>query len=307
MCVDIVVVNWNAANLLKECIGSLIQYRSSLVSRIVVVDNGSTDGSERFLDQQENVVLIRANENLGFAKACNLGASYCKSEFILFLNPDAKIYSDTLYNVKNYMCKPENAKVGICGVQLYDEYGRLARSSSRFPSVKGFMAHSLGITKIFPGLGDAMSEWDHKNTRIVDQVIGAFFFVRRKVFLELDGFDEQFFVYFEEVDFAYRANKIGWISVYLSNVKAFHVGGGVSDQVKAKRLFYSRRSRILYAYKHFDRISILITLISTLLFEPVVRTIAAIGKRSYAQIKENLYAYRMLYHWFYVNKFGEKK
>ena len=88
MCIDIVIVNWNAGLLVKECIDSIIKYKGALVSKIVVVDNNSSDDSSNFLDNYTEVNLIRASENLGFSKACNLGASYCDAEFILFLNPD---------------------------------------------------------------------------------------------------------------------------------------------------------------------------------------------------------------------------
>jgi len=305
--IDIVIVNWNAGFLIKECIDSIIKFKSSSVSKIIVVDNNSTDGSENFLDNYADVTLIRAGENLGFGKACNLGASLCQAEFILFLNPDTQLRSCTLSKVLRYMHEEENAKVGICGVQLFDERDQVARSCSRAPSAGALLAHAIGMTKIFPSFGDAMREWDHSCTRIVDQVIGAFFLVRRNLFLSLDGFDERFFVYFEEVDFSVRAKNMGWYSVYFSDAEAFHLGGGTSYQVKAKRTFYSMRSRIQYAFKHFSVPSVLIVLFVTLCIEPISRSVFALSKGSIVSFKENLRAYNMLYSWFFRFKFGEKK
>ena len=85
-----------------------------------------------------------------------------------------------------------------------------------------------------------MTEWAHDNTRTVDQVMGAFFFVRRNVFEALGGFDERFFVYYEDMDFAVRASELGWSSVFLSTVQAFHRGQGTTDTATARRMFFSR-------------------------------------------------------------------
>ena len=96
-----------------------------------------------------------------------------------------------------------------------------------------------------------VSEWAHDETREVDQVMGAFFFVRRSVFEALGGFDERFFVYFEDMDFAVRARERGWRSVYLATAQAFHRGQGTTERAVPRRMFYFARSRILYARKHF--------------------------------------------------------
>ena len=297
MCVDVVIVNWNAGRLLYECVESVIYHGGTSVSKIIVVDNNSSDNSIESIKHFSQVNLIEVQENLGFGKACNLGAGHSESDFILFLNPDARIYADTLEKVLAFMETEENSKVGICGVQLHNENGDVARSSSRFPSLKGILSHSIGLSKIFPFLGSAMSEWDHLNTKTVDQVIGAFFFVRQSIFQELKGFDEQFFVYFEEVDFSFRAKQLGWNSVFFVGAQAFHVGGGVSQQVKSKRLFYTMRSRIQYTFKHFKLIKIILILFATIFIEPVSRIVFSIFNRSLTSIKETLIAYSMFYKW----------
>jgi GT2 family glycosyltransferase len=252
------------------------------------------------------VNLIQAHKNLGFGKACNIGASYCNSDFILFLNPDARIYPDTLKNVLIFMSAKENSNIGICGVQLENESGEIARSSSRFPTITGLLSHCTGLSKLFPSLGCPMSEWDHSATKIVDQVIGAFFLVRQHIFVELNGFDEQFFVYFEEVDFSFRAKNHGWLSIYFAGTRAFHVGGGVSQQVKAHRLFYSWRSRLQYACKHFNLAKLIIVLFGTLFIELLSRVTLSAMNRSSASLKETFKAYALLYEWLFHHQFGEK-
>jgi GT2 family glycosyltransferase len=122
-----------------------------------------------------------------------------------------------------------------------------------------------------------MTDWDHKTSRPVDQLIGAFFLTRRALFEHLGGFDERFFVYFEEVDFSYRAWKQGWQSYYLSEATAYHRGQGTTDRIKGLRLFYSLRSRIQYAHKHFGRPRAVALAFGSLCIEPWSRL--ALGLR----------------------------
>lgn len=298
MKIDIIVVNWNAGDQLRACLRSIARYGANLASQVIVVDNDSTDGSvDQLNDFNLPLAIIRNRANLGFGKACNLGARQASSDYLLFLNPDAALLRDTLSRTLAHMQDPANARVGICGVQLLDEAGKVARTSARFPSVLGFMVHATGLDRGFPRLGHFMAEWDHSQTRRVDQVIGAFFLVRRALFEELKGFDERFFVYFEEVDFSRRAYQVGWLTTYLADAQAFHAGGGTSNQVKARRLFYALRSRLLYAFKHFSWLGAVGVLLVTLLLEPLTRSVLAVFRRSWSGLKETWCGYGMLWWW----------
>ena len=188
MNIDIVIVNWNSGKLLYECVDSIITNGGYSVSKIIVVDNKSTDNSFELIKEFTSVKFIQAKKNLGFGRACNLGAKHSDSEFILFLNPDTRIYPDTLQKVLTFMLSKENSKVGICGVQLHNESGEIARSNSRFPSFKGILSHSMGLSKVFPILGNKMTEWDHLSTKKVDQVIGAFFFEKGQILRRLENY-----------------------------------------------------------------------------------------------------------------------
>ena len=306
--ITIIIVNWNSGQYLRQCIESISLISGQFINKIIVVDNASKDESIRDIEKFNNVKLINAGFNLGFGRACNLGAREASnSKYLLFLNPDATLSVDVLAKTMDYMEGPNAAHIGICGVQLIDAVGHISRSCSRFPSAGIFTAHSLGINKILPGLGQPMMEWDHLTTREVDQVIGAFFLVRKNVFDQLNGFDERFFVYFEEVDFSYRACQKGWLTTYLAEAQAFHVGGGVSSQVKAHRLFYLLRSRLLYALKFFTPFSILITFFFTVFIEPVSRLTLVFRSFSFVKIKEVVIAYGLLYHWLAISIFKKHK
>ena len=297
--IDIVIVNWNSGKLIQSCIESINKNHDGVIKNIIVVDNGSTDGSDSYLENFLSVKLIRAKSNLGFAKACNLGAQYTTNEFILFLNPDTVIYPDTFLRVLNFMSQPKQRTYGICGIQLIDEDKKVLQHCSRIPTANSLIFHALGLDRVFPRLGYVMGEWDHLTTQEVDHVIGAFYFVRRLVFERLNGFDERFFVYLEDIDFSLRAQKLGWGCIYFSDAQAHHLCGGSSRKIKSKRLFYSVRSRLLYAYKHFSLFNSLKISIITMTVEPLTRVIWAARLMSFESLKESIIAYGYLLIWIY--------
>ena len=295
--IDIIVINWNAGDQLFNCISSIEKFGMPYVAKTIVVDNGSTDSSINTIKNTPNVEVIYADHNLGFGKACNLGAQHLKSEYLLFLNPDAALYKNTLLTAMAFMQDPINAEVGICGVQLIDESDNVSKSCTRFPIAMGFVFHAIGIDRLLPKLGHFMAEWSHDETREVDHIIGAFFLVRRVVFDDIGGFDERFFVYLEDLDFSKRARISGWRSFYIAEAQAFHAGGGTSNQIKAKRLFYSLRSRLLYSFKHFNFLGACAVLLTTLLVEPLSRSILALARLSWPALKETWAGYAMLWKW----------
>lgn len=295
--IDIVTVNWNAGPQLKDCIESVLAHSHGKVSRIIVVDNGSTDGSADVLESLPGVDVIRAGENLGFAAACNKGAEVCGSPYLLFLNPDTRVEANSFTEPLAFMEDPRNAKVGICGIQLVDEDGVVSPTCSRFPTLARLTSSALGLEKLpgFKASGMKMVEWGHRKSSKVDQVMGAFFLIRREVFDACDGFDDRFFVYFEEVDLAFRAAQSGWGCWYLAEARAFHAGGGTSRQVKAKRLFYSLRSRLLYGFKHFVGWRSWFLVGVTGLMEPVTRTVWCSFRGDWEGVAQTWSAYKMLW------------
>src|SRR5687767_10511829 len=247
---DVVIVNWNAGKQLSDCLKSIkMACRESVfhLSTCIVVDNASTDGSTDQLGTYPfPLTVIKNQENRGFAYACNQGAKSGKAEFILFLNPDVRLFPDSLAKALAFMAGPKNERVGILGIQLVDEEGVIQRNVARFPTPKSLFYQMLGLDRLWPKQYPThfMTDWDHLESREVDQVQGSFFLVRRKVFDELQGFDERFFMYFEDLDFAFRTKRAGWKVYYLADVQSFHHGGGTSHQVKARRLFHVLYSRM---------------------------------------------------------------
>ncbi len=299
---DIIIVNWNSGAHLRNCLESLTGMKRDgfILDQLVVVDNGSTDGSMSRLDDLGLPFRIISNdENRGFGAACNQGAADSTADYLLFLNPDTSLFPDSLARPVAFMEQPEGSRIGITGIQLLNDRGEVTRSCAHFPSLGRYFVLMLGLNHIFPGSfgGHFMTEWDHGDSREVEHVMGAFFLTRRSLFEDLQGFDERFFVYVEDLDFSLRAARAGWPSYYLADARASHTGGGASRQVKAARLFYSLRSRILYGFKHFSTPSAALLMLGTLTIEPLSRIALAMLHRSAREIVETTQGYAMLMRW----------
>lgn len=296
----IVIVNWNSGTQLRECLASVSVSGSKLsadsaLQNVVVVDNGSTDGScEDLLVRHGRLTVIRNEANRGFAAACNQGAAGLCSDLILFLNPDTRLFEDSLAIPLTHLAEPAHGRTGIAGIQIVDETGRVDRTCARFPTAGHFARQALAIDRLWPAMGHAMREWNHLDSRPVDQVIGAYFLIRRALFEQLGGFDERFFVYFEEVDLALRARQVGWRSMYFADAQVFHKGGGTSDQVKARRLFYSLRSRLRYGRKHFSLPQRVALVLVTTVLEPLSRVLHLGVTGRWREIGHVAHAYLLL-------------
>ena len=267
---------------------------------VIIVDNASSDDSlaqvEAIHEFPFMVKFVRNDANHGFAKACNQGARLSTSDYVLFLNPDAALYADTLPKVVSFMQDVANSQIGICGVQLLDKTGQPGTAAARFPTLGVLVGKITGLSLVIPRW--IPSHLMHPSELIgnctVDQIIGAFFLIRRHVFEQCSGFDERFFVYYEEVDLALRAKSLGYSSFYLASVNAFHSGGGTTQSVKALRLFYSLRSRIIYAKKHYNNWQFWTLITLTLSVEFGLRMSHEAFKCSVAGLGETFSGYFML-------------
>jgi N-acetylglucosaminyl-diphospho-decaprenol L-rhamnosyltransferase len=281
--VDIVIVNWNSQTLLRECVAALEGSTIAEQLKVVVVDNASTDGSSNGLKAGRASLEVAHNAtNRGFAAACNQGAERGRSRFVLFLNPDVRVRSDTIANAVRYMDDPTNSGVGILGAQLLDADGDVQRSCARAPTATTLLLHALFLDRLFPAFVPPhfLTEWDHGDTRAVDQVMGAFLLIRRSLFERLGGFDERFFLYFEDVDLCLRARQAGWSVVHLASARAEHTGGGTTAAIKDRRLCYLANSKVAYTAKHHGPTAAVVLIALTLCFDMPIRLLHAIVARS---------------------------
>lgn len=296
--VSVIIVNWNAGKLLQECLDSLpasLKFCTG-AAEVIVVDNASSDGSVKALiSPGVRLRVIENSVNRGFGAACNQGAGVAQGEYLLFLNPDTVLENDSISGALHAMDPSLYGKVGVCGIQLRDELGRISRSCTRLPTATMFVAQSIALDRIFPAVSHFMHEWDHSATRTVDHVIGAFYLIRRELFVLLKGFDERYFVYLEDLDLSARVKSSGYKSIFVTEVSAFHKGGGTSSQIKATRLFYSLRSRIQYAFKHFSISGSWCVLVATLFIEPFTRLVHCAFRGSWVDAKNTLEGFGLLF------------
>jgi N-acetylglucosaminyl-diphospho-decaprenol L-rhamnosyltransferase len=279
-CLDIVIVNWNSGTDLSRCLAALATASdASVIRQIIVVDNGSVDRSLEHLPHVQRLVIERIRRNIGFSRACNHGARLGTAPFILFLNPDTEIGNRALTAALDAFARNEaSGRIGIVGVRLVDVTGRTLPSCSRFPTALSFTARSVGIDRLprCRRLAPFMIDWAHDESRLVDQVMGAFFMVRRRLFEDLAGFDEAYPVYYEDLDFAARANAAGYGSWFEVSASVMHRGGGSSRQVLGFRLGLSLIGRWRYVSRHFAFSNKMIVLLVMLAIEPWTRLARAL-------------------------------
>ena len=278
--IDIIIVNWNSGEDLRHCLQSLADDpEAALIARVIVVDNGSADGSDAAAGPP--ATLDRAGANLGFAVAANRGAAQGTAPYLMFLNPDTRVHPGALAaGLRAFESADIPDPIGIVGLRLVDQAGNTSRTCSRLPTPLAFCVRAFGIDLLpgFAPFSPFLRDWPHDRSRIVDQVMGACFLVSRALFERLGGFDERFFLYYEDVDLAWRVRDAGLRSWYETGGTVTHRGGGSSRQIPARRLYYSLSNRLRFARKHFGPAGRLTVLTATLLVEPWSRLAMAVWR-----------------------------
>jgi hypothetical protein len=298
--VDVVIVSWNAGPALWECVASLGQAGVEL-GRVIVVDNASSDGSIDGLEACAGaagvpLTVVRNARNRGFGPACNQGARMGAAEHVLFLNPDARLEAGSLPGSLAELAEPANADVGVLGIELRDADGHLARSCARFPGALTYLWIALGLDRLgaFAHKGYRMTDWDHASTRDVDHVMGAFYLMRRAAFDAVGGFDERFFVYFEDLDLSRRVRASGRRVRYVAGPRAFHAGGGTTRAIPARRLAYFLRGKLRYARKHHGPATFAFAALTTLVLEPLARVLGALVRGRLGEARAAVGGYALL-------------
>jgi len=294
--IDIIIINWNSADYLQKCIDSIFSKSNKIFVNIVyIIDNNSSDLSLKNILPKDKIIIIRNKENRGFAKAANQGFKLSTAPYLLLLNPDTQLLDSTLEDCISFMEKHE--ETDILGCRLLNDLGEISPSCARFPTPRKVFMDSIGFSKVFPSIFSPailMTDWDHNESRYVDQVMGAFMFMRHSIFDKVGYFDERFFVYCEELDFSKRLSDLGGKSFYNTNISAIHSGEGTTKPVKAFRLFLNLRSRLQYSKKHFSLPGYWLVWFGTYFIEPLSRTFFLLFSAKFKEIKSVFEGYKML-------------
>jgi N-acetylglucosaminyl-diphospho-decaprenol L-rhamnosyltransferase len=259
MILSVVIVNYNVKFFLEQCLSSLKKAvgASSLLhnqTEIFIVDNASTDGSLAYLQQFfPDFHFIQNKDNKGFSKANNQAIHQCSGEYILFLNPDTILAEDSLDSCISFFRLQKSA--GAVGVRMIDGAGRFLKESKRgFPGIWASFFKMTGLTKLFPHSrifsSYYMGHLDENKSHIVDVLSGAFLMTKKTVLEKTGGFDEQFFMYGEDIDLSYRIQQQGYLNYYFADTTIIHFKGeSTSSDIRYVNLFY--KAMILFMKKHF--------------------------------------------------------
>ena len=244
--ISIIIVNYNVRYFLEQCLHSVFDACKNISTEVIVVDNNSHDSScEMIEDKFPKVKLIANKENTGFSTANNQGVAIAKGEYVLILNPDTVVAEDTFEKILQFARATTN--LGSIGVKLIDGTGNFLPESKR-----GIPTPKVSINKL---LGSNTEKYyanhilENGNGKI-DILVGAFMFMKRTVYNEVKGFDEDYFMYGEDIDLSYKILKKGYSNYYFSGTKIIHYKGeSTKKDLKYLNNFYGAMQ--IFYKKHF--------------------------------------------------------
>jgi hypothetical protein len=252
MKLSIIIVSWNVTNDLLNCLASLDACPVCADAEIIVVDNASTDGTpDAIKNAYPGVRLVENPENMGFARANNIGMDTSRGDYVLLLNPDTIAAPGAVDTLVRFL--DDNPDVGAVGPKILNTDGTVQGSVRRFPTFRGVL-YSHTVCRLLRLFRRQYVEWMMKDFTFdtqtdVDQIMGAAMLVRRSVIDRVGLFDADFFMYFEEVDWCCRIKQASWRIVFLPDAVVTHLGGQSSRQVPLKRIMMLQ-SLVAFFRKH---------------------------------------------------------
>jgi len=250
MDLSVIIVNFNTAHLLKECLYSVEQTRGDVHLEILVVDNNSRDSSVEMVEKNfPQVKFITNTENIGFARGVNQALDLAKGRYFLLLNPDAIVLPGVLRGMIDFM--DQNEDVALSGVQLINPDGTKQNSIANFPTLaEAFFNKSL-LKILFPK--KYPSKYQEYNSPIeVDSVIGACMMVRPEAVKAVGKLDPEYFLFLEETDWCYQMKKKGWKIYHLPQLKIVHKQGQSMLELKSKGRIEYYRSYFRFFKKNYS-------------------------------------------------------
>lgn len=254
--ISIVIVNYNVRHFILKCLESINKAdKKNITIEIIVVDNASVDGSVFAIrDVYPNVVLIENKTNVGFAKANNQAFKIAKGEFVLTLNPDTIIQEDTIILSLSYI--EQNAECGVLGVKMIDGSGTYLHESKRgLPTLWNSFCKFSGLTALFPHnkflSGYYMGNLSENEINEVEVLCGAFMLFRSSVLHKLGGFDEDFFMYGEDIDLSLRIKKEGYKVIYYPITRIIHFKGESSKKASFNYIKNFYNAMLIYVEKNY--------------------------------------------------------
>lgn len=254
---SIILINLNTHDFLRACLASMKRQLDDPTYEVILVDNGSTDGSLAMVAAEyPQVRVFPQDKNLGFTKANNIGLRAARGHYLLVLNSDTEIVDDALEKMCDYM--DAHPDIGALGSQLLNTDLTVQLSCRRFPSYKTALFHRYSLmTRLFPrnrySAEYLMTDSGHATTMEVDWVSGACLLTRRETTDQVGLLDEGFFIYAEDVDWCYRMKAAGWKVVYYPEAKVLHHIGRATRKIPYRMTYERHRSMWRFYKKHYSR------------------------------------------------------
>lgn len=258
MQLSVIILNYNVRYFLEQCVYSVQKALAHINGEIIVVDNASSDDSCQMMRTKfPDVTLIVNHDNLGFPKGNNIGVAQAKGEYICILNPDTVVAEDTFVKILASIGKSIPLNVGIIGCKLIDGTGRFLPESKRgVPTPWVAFTKIFGLYKWFPTTKWFNQYYAQHLTKDengqVDILVGAFMVMKKKLYLEVGGFDENCFMYSDDIDLSYMIRKLGKANFYFAETTVIHYKGEstVRDVTYMKR--FQEAMQFFYG-KHFKK------------------------------------------------------
>ena len=257
MQISIVIISYNVKEFLQQCILSLKKSCQNIEYEIIVVDNNSIDGSDEILSSKfPEIKLIKNHNNKGFSKACNQGLEISTGKHLLLLNPDTMLQEDTIPKMIEFF--ENNPDAGAAGCKILNADGTLQLACRRsFPTPRVAIPKILGLSRLFPK-SRTLSKYnltyeDPEKQIEVDALSGAFMMFRKKVYDQIGGLDEDYFMYGEDLDYCYRIKQSGWKIYYTPITKLIHYKGESAKLATFDNFIVFYKAMDIFVQKHFSK------------------------------------------------------
>jgi len=254
MMLTIGIVNYYTEDYIIKCLNSIQKNPPKYPFTMYIVDNGSQKEKMKYIREKfSDVKIIKNIKNVGFSRACNQIFYRSKSKYILYINPDTELEKDAINNLIDFM--EEHPDAGVAGAKLLNIEGTLQLSCRKFPTVWNvFFGRKSVFTKYLPSnrftRSYMLSELDYTKVQKIDWIAGAVMIIRRTALESIEGFDERFFLYVEDVDLCQRLWNKGWKVYYVPNAIIKHHLGVSTRKIRWKSRYYHNVGMYRYFLKH---------------------------------------------------------
>jgi len=253
--ISIVIISWKMKDLLQSCLQSIYKFTKEVKFEIIMIDNNSQDGTSEMIQSEfPEIILIKNKENRGVAPARNQGMAVAKGKYVLILDADVELIENTILKLYEFM--ESNPCCGVVGSKLVSTNRQLQFSCKRFPNLLSFifrrLEHFDSIKNSKTLRYHTMQDWDHKEIKEVDYLIGACQFIRGEVIKKIGMYDDKIFYGPEDIDFCLRIWKAGWKVMYSPHTQIVHH----EQRITKKNIFSSISLKhfigILYIYRKYN-------------------------------------------------------